>query len=90
MKGVRARGETRVHLRTPHVARIDTRDTLRGDDPLGGTLHLLDTTADTLKSRKNVTRGLYRGESWIYNCPRDWRNLLQWISMMARLTLSTT
>ncbi|MCI92490.1 hypothetical protein A2U01_0113786, partial [Trifolium medium] len=32
--GVRARGETRAHLETPHVAKRDTHDTLRGDAPL--------------------------------------------------------
>ncbi|MCI67723.1 hypothetical protein A2U01_0088982, partial [Trifolium medium] len=48
MKGVRSRGETKVHLESPHVARKDTREILRGDAPLGGTLHLLDTIADTL------------------------------------------
>ncbi|MCI65253.1 hypothetical protein A2U01_0086511, partial [Trifolium medium] len=46
IRGVRARGERRVHLETPHVAKKDTRATLRGDAPLGGvhqeeTLHLL-------------------------------------------------
>ncbi|MCI60677.1 hypothetical protein A2U01_0081933, partial [Trifolium medium] len=36
MRGVQARGETIVHLETPHVAKKDTCDTLRGDAPLGG------------------------------------------------------
>ncbi|MCI33814.1 hypothetical protein A2U01_0055032 [Trifolium medium] len=89
MKGVRVRGETRVHLETPPAARKDTRETLRGDAPPGGTLHLLDTIADILQSRMNATRDLFRGESWTSHCPRDWRNLQQWISTTARLTLST-
>ncbi|MCI41221.1 hypothetical protein A2U01_0062454, partial [Trifolium medium] len=80
MRGVLARGETRLHLETHHVARIGTYDILRGDAPLGGTLHLLDTTDDALWSRKNATRGLYHGESWISNCPQDWRSHMQWIS----------
>ncbi|MCI73250.1 hypothetical protein A2U01_0094514, partial [Trifolium medium] len=68
-----------MHLETPHVARTDTPDTLRGDAPrgdapLGGTLHSPDTTGDTLRSRKNAIRDLYRGESWISHCPRDWRS----------------
>ncbi|MCI72116.1 hypothetical protein A2U01_0093379, partial [Trifolium medium] len=46
------------HLETPHVARKDTRETLRGDAPIGGTLHLLDTIVDTLQSRMNATRDL--------------------------------
>ncbi|MCI63269.1 hypothetical protein A2U01_0084526, partial [Trifolium medium] len=58
-----------MNLETPHVAKRDTRDTLRVDAPLGGAhqeeiRHLLDTTVDTLRSRRNVTRDLYRGESW--------------------------
>ncbi|MCI75099.1 hypothetical protein A2U01_0096366, partial [Trifolium medium] len=67
-----------MHLETPHVARKDTPDTLRGDVPLGGTPHLLDTIGDTPRSRRNVIRGLFRGESWISNCPQDWRSHLQW------------
>ncbi|MCI92667.1 hypothetical protein A2U01_0113964, partial [Trifolium medium] len=54
-----------MHLETPFIAKKDTRDTLRGDAPLGGAhqeeIHqLLDTTVDILQSRRNATRDLYR------------------------------
>ncbi|MCI40792.1 hypothetical protein A2U01_0062025, partial [Trifolium medium] len=73
----------------------DTRDTLRGDAPLGGvhqegTLHLLDIIGDSLRSRKNATKGPFRGESWIFNCPQDWKSHPQLTSMTVRPTLSTT
>ncbi|MCI75734.1 hypothetical protein A2U01_0097003, partial [Trifolium medium] len=63
MRGVRARGETRADLETPHIVKRDTHDTLQGDAPLGGAhqegiLHFLDTTDDNLRSRKNATKGL--------------------------------
>ncbi|MCI89263.1 hypothetical protein A2U01_0110551, partial [Trifolium medium] len=59
-----------MNLETPHVAKRDKCDTLRGDAPLGGAhqeevRHLLDTTVNTLQSRRNATRDLYRGGSWI-------------------------
>ncbi|MCI69150.1 hypothetical protein A2U01_0090411, partial [Trifolium medium] len=47
IRGVQALGETRMYLETPHVARKDMRDALRGDVPQEGvhqgeTLHFLD------------------------------------------------
>ncbi|MCI85077.1 hypothetical protein A2U01_0106356, partial [Trifolium medium] len=54
MRGVQALGETRMDLETPHVARKDMRDALRGDVPQEGvhqgeTPHFLDTTDDNLR-----------------------------------------
>ncbi|MCI67441.1 hypothetical protein A2U01_0088700, partial [Trifolium medium] len=70
-----------MRLETPHVAKKDVHGTLRGDVPQEGvrqeeTLHFLDKTDDNLRSRKNATKCLFRGESWISHCPQDWKSHL--------------
>ncbi|MCI33669.1 hypothetical protein A2U01_0054886, partial [Trifolium medium] len=67
-----------------HVRYFPRRRSPRRNSPL------LDITDDTLRLRKNVIRGLCRGESWISNCLQDWKSHQQWKSMMVRPTPSTT